>query len=369
MKEASKAGRVELKAKKIEPEQPRIFKTEEENEAEATKQYENILAEAIIDPNITIPEPETLLSLHETPILWRGGKSFVCAVAKARKTTALTLFTAILLGKDEAANGFYAMPGCRVLFVDTEQARYDTQKIAERVARLCGKSRKDMENLQVLSLNHFDYRIIKGVIETAIIKFRPDVVMLDNWTDCVKSVLDEADCVSFSQDLRALAETYNLAIFSVIHANESAGEQPKFRGWAIEEARKSDLTLYLKDMSESTDPELQGDYSRARFGKCRGRKPEEFAISLDEEGLPCLYHHEADPTPKPGKDAPILERIPPQGLSYTELCKVIHEVAGIGKTAQQNKVNKLVASGLVVKTEDRRYYLPPTQPQEKELPF
>ena len=114
--------------------------------SEETENYEKILEECIIDPNNPIPEPEVILSYNGVPVLWRGGKSFICAVAKARKTTALTLFSAILLGKDETANGFKALPACRVLFVDTEQAKYDSQKILNRVQGYAARIQRKRPN-------------------------------------------------------------------------------------------------------------------------------------------------------------------------------------------------------------------------------
>ena len=324
--------------------------------------YEKILEECIIDPNNPIPEPEVILSYNGVPVLWRGGKSFICAVAKARKTTALTLFTAILLGKDESANGFKAFPACRVLFVDTEQAKYDSQKILNRVSRLCGKTPQEMTELMALSLNRHGYEEIKILIETAIRNFKPDVLMLDNWTDCVSSVLDEKDCTAFSKDLRALAELYELAVFSVIHANEGDGktDKPKFRGWAIEEARKSDLTLYLKDMSDDPSMELRGEYSRARFGKCRGIRPDDFNIAIDIHGLPYIYHHTTEIVSKSDKTTQMLELIPTAGIGSNELAYKITELMAYSDVRTGKKrIAELLDSGKIVKEisgNKTRYY-------------
>ena len=341
--------------------------------SEETENYEKILEECIIDPNNPIPNPEVILSYNSVPVLWRGGKSFVCAVAKARKTTALTLFTAILLGKDESANGFKALPACRVLFVDTEQAKYDSQKILNRVSRLCGKTPNEMTELLVLSLNRHGYEEIKILIETAIRNFKPDVLMLDNWTDCVSSVLDEKDCTTFSKDLRALAELYELAVFSVIHANEGDGktDKPKFRGWAVEEARKSDLTLYLKDMSDDSSMELRGEYSRARFGKCRGMRPDDFNISIDIHGLPYIYHHTTDIISKPDRTTQMLELIPTEGIGSNELANKIKDLLEYSDIRTGKKrIAELLASRLIVKHasgNNTRYFRKGDEP--KSLPL
>lgn len=325
--------------------------------------YKALLKEILIDPDRPEPEPEALLSLHGTPILWRGGKSFICAVAKARKTTTLTLFAAILCGRDETANGFKALPGCKVLYIDTEQARTDSQRILFRTAKLTGTDAARLP-LQVLALNKQDPDTIRGLMETAVKEYRPDVVILDNWTDCVASIMDDKECTEFSRQLRMLAEAYNIAVFSVIHANESAknDDKPNFRGWGAEEARKSDLTLFLKDM---------GDYSRATFGRCRGKRPDGFCISIDPDGLPYIYTEAIPPKPaNPDKYADIVAKIPISGMTFSELQKVVKETAGKAESTARDWVIKMDKEGVISKI-DGRYYRAGSDPKREPetLPF
>lgn len=328
---------------------------------EQAEQYKSLFAASLIDPDKHEPEPETLLSLNDTPILWRGGKGFVCGVAKARKTTALTILSAIMMGKDETAHGFRAAQGLRVLYIDTEQSRADSQRILHRVARLTNQAAANLP-FDVLSLNQLNPEQIKGVMETALQVKGYDVVVLDNWTDCVESVLDDKACTEFSRQLRELAETYKVAILSVIHANESArnDERPNFRGWGSEEARKSDLTMFLRDM---------GDYSKATFGRCRGKRPEGFCVSHDIDGLPCIYTPTPEETTNPDRYADVLAKIPPTGLSYTELCDLIttttHKAKATAKVWIKSKL------GGAVKEVNGRYYPTATAPktEEETLPF
>lgn len=329
---------------------------------EKATEYKALLKEILIDPDRPEPEPEALLSLHDVPILWRGGKSFICAVAKARKTTTLTLFAAILCGRDETANGFKALPGCKVLYIDTEQARTDSQRILFTTAKLTGIDAKRLP-LQVLALNKQEPEAIRGIMEIAVKEYRPDVVILDNWTDCVASVMDDRECTEFSRQLRMLAEAYNIAVFSVIHANESAknDDKPNFRGWGAEEARKSDLTLFLKDM---------GDYSRATFGRCRGKRPESFAISRtpDREALPCIYTETPTPT-NPDKYADIVKDISFIGINYTSLCDLIKKKKGCSLSTAKRDIKDMTESGAVVAF-GGLYYRPEDSPKEPEtLPF
>lgn len=330
---------------------------------EKTDRYKDLLAQLLINPDKPEPEPETLLSLHGTPVLWRGGKSFICAVAKARKTTTLTLFAAILCGRDESTHGFRALPGCRVLYIDTEQARSDSQRIIFRAAKLCGKNPKDLP-LQVLSLNKNNPEDIRCIMEVAVKEYRPDVLILDNWTDCVSSIMDDSECTDFSRKLRMMAEAYNIAVFSVIHANESArnDDKPNFRGWGAEEARKSDLTLFLKD---------EGDYSKATFGRCRGKRPDGFCISIDSDGLPYLYTLAEQPKPtNPDKYADILAKIPRAGLQLNELAKLIREITNLAETTCKDKAMKMGKDGTLIKF-NGRYYRPEYAPKDEpeQLPF
>lgn len=333
--------------------------------------YRERIKQVAIDPAHPVSDPQTLLSLNDTPILWRGCKSFVCAVAKARKTTTLTLFTSILLGKDETANGFASTPGCKVLYIDTEQAQYDSQRILYRVAKLTGNEPTKITNrLQVLSLNQYSPDEIKGIMEVAIIDFKPDVLILDNWTDCVTSVMDDEECTTFSRELRQIAEVYNLAVFSVIHANESAknDDKPNFRGWGSEEARKSDLTMFLKDMSNAPKIEERGDYSKVTFGRCRGRRPEGFNVSIDLDGLPFIYTHSYTPEPSNDKYTTIVADIPQQGIGYTELITLLSAKTEKAKSTVKGWVPGMVKDGVIIKKGDR-YFKPENTQEPPELPF
>lgn len=329
--------------------------------AEQTEQYKTLLAASMIDPYEPEPEPETLLSLSGTPILWRGGKGFVCGVAKSRKTTALTIIASILMGRDETAHGFTAARGLRVLYVDTEQSRADSQRILYRVARLTDRAAADLP-LDVLSLNQLDPMQIKGIIETALQVRGYDVVILDNWTDCVESVLDDKVCTEFSRQLRELAEAYKVATLSVIHANESArnDERPNFRGWGSEEARKSDITMFLKD---------KGDYSQATFGRCRGKRPEGFCVSHDIDGLPCIYTPTPEETANPDKYADIVAKIPSTGMRYKDLCKLITATAEVSDPTAKRWVKNM--DGKTIKGVNGLYYPIATAPQAEDetLPF
>lgn len=332
--------------------------------SEASDKYKSRLAELLINPDKPEPEPETLLTLQGTPILWRGCKSFICAVAKARKTTTLTLFAAILCGRDETSNGFRAYPGCRVLYIDTEQARTDSQRILFRTAKLCNKAPGELR-MQVLSLNKEDPETIRGIMEVAITEYSPDVVILDNWTDCVTSVMDDAACTDFSRQLRMLAETYNIGLFSVIHANESTrnDDKPNFRGWGAEEARKSDLTLFLKDM---------GDYSKATFGRCRGKRPEGFCVSIDVEGLPYLYTETQviPPTANVDRYADIVKNIPQNGLTSGELGDIIRKHLKVkARSAVDEHRKAMLGLELISKAHGRYYKYSEAKPEPESLPF
>lgn len=348
MSDKEKSGRIPLTAEKVTP---NVFIAD----SKQAEEYKALFAAALIDPNKPEPEPETLLSLFDTPILWRGGKAFVCGVAKSRKTTALTILSAILMGRNESGKGFIAKDGLRVLYCDTEQSRADSQRILRRVAKLTDRAAGDM-TFNVLSLNQLSPDQIKGVIEIALQIRGYDVVILDNWTDCVKSVMEEEYCATFSRQLRELAENYKVAILSVIHANESArnDDRPNFRGWASEEARKCDLTMFLKDM---------GDYSKVTFGRCRGKRPEDFYVSIDAEGWPYLY------TPTPAEEAnadkyaAVVSQIPPTGLTNAELCKVVMATQGIVQRTAQRWVKEMRLKA--VKFIDGRYYNPATAPKKE----
>lgn len=328
---------------------------------EQAEAYKSLFAASLIDPDKYEPEPETLLSYQDTPILWRGCKGVVCGVAKARKTTALTILSAIMMGRDETAHGFRAAAGLRLLYVDTEQARTDSQWIMKNVIRLTNKPAATLL-FDVLSLSKLNPEQIKGVIETALQVKGYDAIILDNWTDLTESVMDEVSCTQLSRQLRELAETYNVGILSVIHANESAkkDERPDLRGWAKEETRKSDITLYLLD---------KGDYSQASFGKCRHKRPDSFYISRNMEGLPCIYTPTPTETANPDQYSEIVKRIPTTGISYTDLCALIRKTTNKAEATAKRWVKSM--EGGAIKQVNGLYYPAAYAPETEaeSLPF
>lgn len=343
--------------------------------SEQQERFAEIAKRCLIDPRTPEPRPQTILSLNGVPMLWRGSKHIVCGVSKARKTTYLTLITAILCGKNETERGFKVHGDVRVLYLDTEQARYDTQEILNRVAHLVNQPAENLSNvLQVASLNSNSHEEIKGVMEYLIATTNPDVVILDNWTDCVASVMDDTCCVEFSKQLRTLAESYKIAIYSVIHANESArkDDRPDLRGWAKEESRKSDGTTFLKDM---------GTHSQVSF-RVRHKPPTSFAIGFDENDVPAIIdtttNEEATKDNASDKYASIVEAITEHGASYTELIALIRNstTPKIPETTAKYRVRKMIDAGVIVKRQgttpkDSRYYKPQMTEKKgaEELPF
>lgn len=324
--------------------------------------YAKLVAESMLDPTKPEPAPEVLLSHKGVPVLWRTGKAFVCGVAKSRKTTLLTLLASFVVAPEKANDEFVAKK-CSVLYVDTEQARYDSQKIVTRVSQLTGIPPTELP-IDVLNLNTFSYEDARKMIEIALRLKKYDVLILDNWTDCVKSVMDDVDCPNFTQKLRDLAQTYNIATLSVIHANESARDDKtlRFRGWGSEEARKSDLTMCLYD---------KGDYSEVRFDRCRNVRPEPFAVRHDANGLPCII--ELIETPKsanPDRYARVISQMPQTGMTYTDLTKLITTAEGNAPSTAKRWVTAMLTSGTI--TQKDSLYYPSEKPSSEPdltLPF
>ena len=307
--------------------------------------YEELANKSLLSLDKPIPEPETLLSYNGVPILWRGGKAFVCGVAKTRKTTMLTLLSAILSGRNETARGFLTAEGINVLYIDTEQSSFDSWKILKRVSLLCSSTKLPFD---IRNANTFSVEQIRQLLEYLLVTNHYDIVILDNWTDCVTSIMEETECVQFSRQLRMLADKFQVGILSVIHANQTDNnEMPNFRGWAKEEERKSDLSMFLLDM---------GEYSKVKFGRCRGMKPEPFFVSHDENGLPCFYDEQETPEPiNPDRYASVVAKMSDNGMTYTNLSKLIAFEMGLKDNTAKRHIPKMLSCGVIVR-DNRLYY-------------
>lgn len=159
-----------------------------------------------------------------------GNIMAVCAEKKSGKSW-LLLQLAVAMLRD---NGSFGCLKCgediakSVLWIDTEQDKYDTMLILRRVQYLCGWDFGfDNDKFRIFNLRSMKHDERCDVLRKAIQTYRPSVVMVDGVRDLVADFNDQAESFNIIEEEMRLSEEFNCAIWNVLHVNPNSD---KMRG-------------------------------------------------------------------------------------------------------------------------------------------
>ena len=300
------------------------------------------LLEKRISLDSNIVEPEPLISLKDAPILYRGSLCFISGQAGSRKTSGLVLLCADMICHEKIIDSPFTIPNSlNILYIDTEQIKFDTQRIVKRVSHYAGYE-STQQNLFVYPLLGYSIELNPSLVEYLIVHHRPDVVIIDNVSHMGEGVIMDLRVAELLlRNLRQMAEKYNTAIICVLHTNEGSSiNSPRGHGGS-EAVREADLVLMFSDVPEE-------NYSKVSTIKARRKKPEYWGVSIDNNGIP--YYHEIIPTrtsthftknndsKKQIDYTKYFAIIPITGIKYNDLARRIDEMDG--REIKKNKPSK-----------------------------
>ena len=248
---------------------------------------EKLLEQLRITSDKQLPEMDFLFRIFGKPCFPRGELVAVTGKAKSGKT----LFTSMLMAccvKDEVlqvqrpftdVDGTWQSLPLRCLWYDTEQSEQSTQDILKnRVLRLvghteitettemnsCNSCNSWSENISVSSgqsvvENKFDvfnvrtlyYEDRLRLFETAVRRFRPDLVLLDGVRDLLADINDGVKAQEITERLMKLAQECACCLVCVLHQNKGS-EDRNLRGWIGTELMNKAFEVYS---SEKVKPE------------------------------------------------------------------------------------------------------------------
>lgn len=184
-------------------------------------------------------------------------------------------------------------------------------------------------------------------------------VFIDGVADLTFSVNDEAEAISFTDELHALAIRYQCAMFTVLHENPGSeiGKTRGHLGSQLERKQFAGLRL-SKDADEITT--LWTDRSRkASIPKSQGIR---FAFDKDA-GLHLPVESANDARSAAAGDAlvafaaSIFHSAPKDGLSWHELRDRIMSAVEIGPSGAVKRLDKMHAAGIIQKNIFHKYEL------------
>jgi len=261
-------------------------------------------------------------------------------------------------------------PDCRILWIDTEQSRYDASRLNDSVREAANidKSLKRSKRPFVLhSFRGFTVEERLRRIEAYLSRRTFDVLVVDGVADLLVNYNDvnESQNLIMNQLLRWCAD-YGCAVVCVMHENKSADDS----------ALKGHLgTLLGQKLAEQysvkrakKDGEDDEYYFTMEMSECRsGRKVVKRTIEFDENGRFAPSRYEKPSSPPKSKKEPrvnptavcqVLRENGDRGMSSTE----IYDALLIEKATSTDKANlsQMVEDGYI-RFEgagyNRRYYL------------
>jgi len=305
-----------------------------------TQQKEFDFEKYEIDLSKEIPEPEPILKIGEATLFTRQNISCISGAAKSRKTYLMALFSAQFL---ETNNSH------KVIIFDTEQTRYDTQKVAKRIHRLLEWDFEKNDRLKVYCLRELNTDERKKFISDVIKEIGADLVFIDGIRDLVKDFNIVSESTDILNLLMNLSSINNVHICTILHTNKGENSTDP-RGHVGTELQNKSETVIIVKKNDNRVSEVNPKF-------CRNKDFEKFCFMINDEGLPEF----CDPPPITKKTDNLREwfnEILPTSinLSYTELHKQIMQKSGKSKSTAENYIKQATKWGIIIQNNVGKYY-------------
>lgn len=243
-----------------------------------------------------------LLIEHEEPrsavevVCYEGSQRMLTlgnfSVIKGKQKAKKTFLTSLIAGAAVSGNWVQkqfkgALPEgkSQVVYIDTEQATYDSAKVGQRIHQIGG-----YKNLELWCLRDLEYQERRQFIEYCLAKYNGNVglLVIDGIADLTRNNNDEEDAKIVSGLLLRWSKEYDCHIITVIHQNKADNFSTGHIGSEVE--KKSEAVISISKNEENPAESL------VHCDLIRGVGHFEDFILTIEDGLPvCL------PTYRPPK--------------------------------------------------------------------
>ncbi|NQY10439.1 MAG: AAA family ATPase [Flavobacteriales bacterium] len=211
-----------------------------------------------------------------------GNFSLIIGKAKSRKSFFINIAVSTVVSNDEMLGQFKgALPNDqrRVLYFDTEQAKYHVQLALKRICEQININ--EPQELEVYGLRSQKPSERLALIEYAIYN-TPNLgfVVIDGIKDLINSINDEAEATMVASKLLKWTEEKNIHIVTVLHQNKSDNNARGHVGTELINKAETVLSVTKSDQDE--------EISIVEAQQCRNKEPKSFAFEINENGLPVI---------------------------------------------------------------------------------
>ena len=197
-------------------------------------------------------EEPSLYTINGVEVLPPKTVGIVAAQKKSGKTNfAGLLMAASASHEHQVLNGAIRSNkgAIKILNIDTEQPLRDARRTLRRVMKTAGYGYDEQWNthdIVSLSVKDENERDRMELIELAVLKYKPQLVIIDGIADMIRSINDETEAKEIMSWMDHIACTYDCSVVGMLHLNFGSG---KIGGWAGTMANKkfADSFILKKD--------------------------------------------------------------------------------------------------------------------------
>lgn len=180
-------------------------------------------------------EPPMLFRVNGVDVFPKQSVALISGQKKAGKSNLSGLFESACAKADhQVLDGMVRcnLEDIRVLYIDTEQPKRDTRRTLRRMMKTAGYGYDEQwedHGIVAVSVKDFDEEERKALVELAIRKYKPQLVIIDGIADLLSSINDEVESKELMKGLDFLSCKYDCCIVGMLHLNYGSG---KVGGWA-----------------------------------------------------------------------------------------------------------------------------------------
>lgn len=312
------------------------------------------LEKRIIDLSKVYPEIQYLFERNGQACFSRGDIQAVKGKAKSGKTTFIVALLSTLIEGENMS--FKAVnPGCRAMYIDTEQNPINTVTLTRKVHSICGLSEaENHERFTAINLRGDNPAERKVFIQEAIEKYKPDFIIIDGVKDLIEggdinSPRESSETVQF---LMKLTKEYYGAILTILHENKN---DENMRGHVgTELLNKCSEVWQIKKVDEVFEVEQTENRNQAS-------KLISYSFKFDDDHLPILV----DSIPSQSREEKLYRKKfesfyfclqPGLQLSYTRLKEEYSQANGCSEKTAERDIATYLMNGCLLKDDKSKEY-------------
>ena len=305
-----------------------------------------------LDPTERYIKPKFTLSYNGVPFAPLGGVHGLTGQPGHGKTFTFTqLIVAILRGQ------FYGLkyelkhdiPEPKVLYIDTEMERSNTQLVMLRVYEMMGWEKHSVQEQfkilwlrEVVSAEDRWRKVLRAIYD-----MKPTVVFLDGLIDVVGDFNDNKECQRIIYKCMATASHYKISMWCLLHENPGSSKMVGHAGSFLE--RKATDVLKTKKNKEGSVVSFEVSQAKAR---ARDLDTWTFVIEDDDNhyGHPVIQSSKMEESPEKTEKSlqDIVSIIGTDTLAFTTLRDKIAAKENKGRGWAKDKINEAIKQGILI---------------------